>query len=72
MSAVPTLASGVKGHVVSMQASGWHGGKPVHSVAVCECGWSNTVAWGEYEAQDRSVHAHWASVELPHKNREPR
>jgi hypothetical protein len=50
---------GLKGHVVSMQTQGWRNGRPAHSVAVCECGWSNTVSWGEHEAQDHAIHAHW-------------
>jgi hypothetical protein len=50
---------GVKGHVVSMQTNGWVEGKPAYSLAVCECGWSNTVSWGEHEVQDRAIHAHW-------------
>ncbi len=49
----------VKGHVVSMQTEGWSNGRPAYSVAVCECGWSNTVIWGEHEAQDRAIDAHW-------------
>ena len=58
----PTLTPGVKGHVVSMQTKGARAGRPAYSVAVCECGWNNTVAWGEHEAQDRAIYAHWASV----------
>lgn len=50
---------GVKGHVVSMQSEGWRDGRPVQSVAVCECGWRNTVAWGEYAAQDHAIYSHW-------------
>jgi hypothetical protein len=57
-----TLTRGVKGHVVSMQTKGWRNQGPVYSLAVCECGWSNTVAWGEHEAQDRAIVAHWESV----------
>lgn len=55
----PASPDGVKGHVVSMQSEGWSNGRPVQSVAVCECGWSNTVSWGGHEAQDRAISAHW-------------
>ncbi len=57
-----TFSHGVKGHVVSMQTQGWQLAfptTPAYSVALCECGWSNTVRWGEHEAQDRAIHAHW-------------
>ncbi len=58
-----TFSRGVKGHVVSMQSKGWHyNQRPVHSVAVCECGWTNTVPWCEHEAQDRAIATHWESV----------
>ncbi len=62
----PALLPDVKGHVVSMRTKGRarcaHGMKPAYSVAVCECGWSNTVAWGKHGAQDRAIVAHWESV----------
>lgn len=51
--------NGVKGHVVSMKTEGWRDGRPVDSVAVCECGWHNTTTWGEHAAQDDAIHAHW-------------
>lgn len=54
-----SFSNGLKGHVVSMQTEGWLDGRPVHSVAVCECGWRNTAAWGEHDAQDGAIHAHW-------------
>ncbi len=55
----PTFPDGVRGHVVSMQTDGWVNGRPACSVAVCECGWSATVLWGEHAALDRAINAHW-------------
>ncbi len=54
-----TFPNGMNGHVVSMQTDGWMNGQPACSVAVCECGWSATVLWGENEALDRAINDHW-------------
>lgn len=52
-----------KHHVVHMSLD--HGDpRQSFSVARCDCGWRNTVAWpGHHDEQDAAVEAHWVDVE---------
>ena len=53
-------AAAPAGHTVRMRGPGNAKTRGM-SHAICECGWENEVPWGEYEAQDKAIQAHWAA-----------